>query len=121
MLFTAKVRAAFDLAVRDPAQCPIKPKKEWGAENEAGDDWVNVAPDAIAVVGLFLRDDSEMKFDGCQCISGMDWGDKLGVVYHLYSYSRGHRLVIHVDVDRVAHLWAPELKTFKEMHAEPQG
>ncbi len=29
--------------------------------------------------------------------------------------------VIHVDVDPVAHMWAPELKTFKDMHAEPKG
>ena len=29
--------------------------------------------------------------------------------------------VIHVDVDPVAHMWAPELKTFKDMHLEPQG
>ncbi|MCA9622063.1 MAG: hypothetical protein KC731_23730, partial [Myxococcales bacterium] len=29
--------------------------------------------------------------------------------------------VIHVDVDRTKHLWAPELKTFKDMHAEPAG
>jgi acetolactate synthase-1/2/3 large subunit len=29
--------------------------------------------------------------------------------------------VIHVDVDRVKHMWAPELKTFKDMHAEPKG
>ena len=69
-------------------------------ENEVGDNWVNVTPDAIAEVGLFLRDDPEMKFDGCQCLSGMDWGDKLGVVYHLYSYNLSHRLVIHVDVER---------------------
>jgi acetolactate synthase-1/2/3 large subunit len=29
--------------------------------------------------------------------------------------------VIHVDVDPVKHMWAPELKTFKDMHAEPEG
>lgn len=29
--------------------------------------------------------------------------------------------VIHVDVDRVAHMWAPALKHFKDMHQEPQG
>ncbi len=29
--------------------------------------------------------------------------------------------VIHVDVDPVKHLWAPELKTFKDMHQEPKG
>lgn len=33
----------------------------------------------------------------------------------------GRPAVIHVDVDPVAHLWAPELKTFKDMHAEPAG
>lgn len=29
--------------------------------------------------------------------------------------------VIHVDVDPVKHMWAPALKVFKDMHAEPQG
>ncbi len=29
--------------------------------------------------------------------------------------------VIHCDVDPVDHMWAPELKTFKDMHAEPAG
>lgn len=33
----------------------------------------------------------------------------------------GKPAVIHIDVDQVAHLWAPELKTFKDMHAEPKG
>ena len=27
--------------------------------------------------------------------------------------------VVHVDVDRVKHMWAPNLKTFKDMHQEP--
>ncbi len=29
--------------------------------------------------------------------------------------------VIHADVDPVKHMWAPGLKYFKEMHAEPRG
>lgn len=29
--------------------------------------------------------------------------------------------VVHVDVDQVAHLWAPALRTFKKMHEEPAG
>lgn len=33
----------------------------------------------------------------------------------------GKAAVIHVDVDPVAHMWAPELKTFKDMHGEPKG
>jgi acetolactate synthase-1/2/3 large subunit len=37
------------------------------------------------------------------------------------SLASGKPAVIHVDVDRVKHMWAPELKTFKDMHAEPAG
>ena len=33
----------------------------------------------------------------------------------------GRCAVIHVDVDPVKHMWAPNLKDFKDMHAEPKG
>lgn len=33
----------------------------------------------------------------------------------------GHTVVVHADVDKVAHKFAPILLTFKEMHAEPSG
>lgn len=33
----------------------------------------------------------------------------------------GKPAVIHVDVDPVAHMWAPNLKAFKDMHAEPKA
>ena len=37
------------------------------------------------------------------------------------SFASGKPAVIHVDVDHVKHMWAPELKTFKDMHTEPRG
>ncbi|MGM0577744.1 MAG: thiamine pyrophosphate-binding protein [Myxococcota bacterium] len=37
------------------------------------------------------------------------------------SLASGKPAVIHVDVDPVAHMWAPNLKDFKDMHAEPKG
>ncbi|MDH5760203.1 MAG: thiamine pyrophosphate-binding protein [Gemmatimonadota bacterium] len=37
------------------------------------------------------------------------------------SLESGRCAVIHVDVDPVAHMWAPGLKHFKEMHQEPGG
>jgi len=37
------------------------------------------------------------------------------------SLASGRCAVIHVDVDPVAHKFAPNLATFKEMHAEPRG
>lgn len=33
----------------------------------------------------------------------------------------GRCAVIHIDVDPVAHMWAPSLKHFKDMHQEPGG
>jgi acetolactate synthase-1/2/3 large subunit len=33
----------------------------------------------------------------------------------------GGPAVIHVDVDPVTHMWAPKLRAFKDMHAEPKG
>lgn len=37
------------------------------------------------------------------------------------SLSSGRCAVVHVDVDPVAHMWAPGLEIFKAMHLEPQG
>jgi len=33
----------------------------------------------------------------------------------------GKAAVVHVNVDSIKHMWAPGLKTFKEMHLEPKG
>ncbi len=33
----------------------------------------------------------------------------------------GQCAVIHIDVDPVKHMWAPNLKDFKDLHAEPAG
>lgn len=37
------------------------------------------------------------------------------------SLAAGKAAVIHVDVDPVKHMWAPNLKTFADMHQEPEG
>jgi acetolactate synthase I/II/III large subunit len=37
------------------------------------------------------------------------------------SIASGKCAVIHVDVDPVKHMWAPNLRAFKDMHAEPKG
>ncbi|MBK6462929.1 MAG: thiamine pyrophosphate-binding protein [Myxococcales bacterium] len=37
------------------------------------------------------------------------------------SLASGKPAVIHVDVDPVKHMWAPELRTFKDMHQEPKS
>jgi acetolactate synthase-1/2/3 large subunit len=39
----------------------------------------------------------------------------------LEAVTGGRTVVVHVDVDRTAHKFAPSLLTFKEMHQEPAG
>ena len=41
-------------------------------------------------VAKSLRDDPQMRFDLLLCMTGMDWGETLGVVYHLRSTELGH-------------------------------
>jgi NADH-quinone oxidoreductase subunit C len=63
------------------------------------DPFIKVAPKSIREVSLFLRDDERTLFDSLMCLSGMDYtGGTLGVVYHLNSTTRGHKIVLKVNV-----------------------
>jgi len=60
----------------------------------------------------FLRDDTDMDFDYLRCLSGVDYGENLGAVYHLFSFKHRHEIVIKAEVQRdggkipsVADLW----------------
>ena len=44
-----------------------------GAQLEAIDPWIEVAPDGLVDVCLYLRDDPELKFEMLNCISGVDY------------------------------------------------
>ncbi len=72
---------------------------EWQAP-ETGDAWIGVEPGALRDVCRYLRDESDLYFDGLRLITGMDRGEKLGAVYHLYSYRNNHDVVLHADVSR---------------------
>jgi NADH-quinone oxidoreductase subunit C len=63
------------------------------------DPFIAVAPDKIRDVALFLRDNEQTQFDSLMCLSGVDYtGGKLGVVYHLHSMPRGHKITLKVHV-----------------------
>jgi len=67
-----------------------------------GDPWVTVAAAAICDVCTFLRDEPELRFDCLTNQSGLDLQaeNKLQVVYHLFSYTHRHQLVLKVDTPR---------------------
>jgi NADH/F420H2 dehydrogenase subunit C len=60
-----------------------------------------------------LAGDPETAFDYLICLSGVDWGKELGVVYHLESTRHNHRVVLkvktadreHPSFDTVSDIW----------------
>jgi len=46
-----------------------------------------------------LKSDIDMSFDYLFCLTGMDWGAELGVIYHLESTTHRHILVVKTMTD----------------------
>lgn len=80
---------------------------------DALDPWIEVAPDAIVEVTTYLRDASDLRFDGLNNLSAVDYYEPdekkaakfehephLEVVYHLYSYTHKHFLTVKVKLPR---------------------
>jgi len=63
------------------------------------DPFVKAAPNAIADISKFMRDDPELRFDYLMCLSGVDLGKNLlGVVYHLSSMTHHHKITLKVEI-----------------------
>lgn len=60
-----------------------------------------------------LKNTPELKFDYLFCLTGMDWGEELGVIYHLESTTFRHNIVVKVNtsdrenptLDTVSDIW----------------
>lgn len=74
---------------------------------------VTVPPAMLHETALKLRDDERTKFDFLFCLSGVDYKQDLGVVYHLRSTVFDHSIVLKVrtadrinpNFDTVSDLW----------------
>lgn len=84
-----------------------------GANLEAIDPWIEVAPLGLVEVCTFLRDDANLRFDLLNSVSGVDyfeadpkkaaktgWEPHTEVVYHLSSTVKKHTLVLKVILPR---------------------
>ena len=84
-----------------------------GGNMQALDPWIEVAPQAIVDVCIYLRDEKDLRFNYLNCISGVDyfeadpkkaakvdWKPHLEVVYHLWSLAHKHSLVLKVVLPR---------------------
>jgi NADH-quinone oxidoreductase subunit C len=78
------------------------PGKAGNFHGDVFDPWLNVDARSIVDVCRFLRDDPEAAFEVLSDLTALDWPkeEKLQVVYHLYSYSKRHQIVLKVDLPR---------------------
>lgn len=73
-----------------------------------------VAPAEFYNLAVHLHNDESLKFDYLVCMTGMDLGEQLGVIYHFRSTELGHQLVVRTavvsrenpELFSVSHLWA---------------
>ncbi len=75
------------------------------------DPFMVVDPNAIVEIGRFMRDDSELAFDCLSNESGVDYKDRIEVVYHLFSYRHRHGAVLKVKLPREN----PSVKTLEDI------
>ncbi len=83
--------------------------------SEEGSQFLNVTvqPENLFELMKKLKEDKNTSFDYLFCLTGIDWGKDLGVVYHLESTTHRHIIVVKVNaadrenpkLDTVSGLW----------------
>jgi NADH-quinone oxidoreductase subunit C len=64
------------------------------------DPWMVVDPAALVEVCQYLKNDPATAFDCLSNESGVDYKDRIEVVYHLFSYQHRHQVVLKVKLPR---------------------
>ncbi len=63
--------------------------------------FIVIRPELIREVSRYLFEEPDLNFDYLMSLSGVDFNDgNLGVVYHLHSMGRKHRIVLKVRVSK---------------------
>jgi len=73
-----------------------------GFKADVPEPYLFVGAEEIVEVCRFLRDDADLKFEVLSDQTAVDWPkeEKIQLVYHLYSYSGRHQIVLKVDLPR---------------------
>ena len=84
--------------------------------SEEGSQYLNVTvpKEELHAIMFKLKHDEQTRFDYLFCLTGVDWGEELGVVYHLESTVFRHNLVVKTQTaerenpafDSVCDIWA---------------
>jgi NADH-quinone oxidoreductase subunit C len=90
---------------------PLKIYAQLGERFYPVDPFAVVAPDALCEVCRFLRDDPALAMDCLSNETGVDYKDRIEVVYHLFSYQYRHGCVLKVKLPREN----PSVATLEEL------
>lgn len=60
---------------------------------------ITVQPEQLHQLMTQLKSNPETNFNYLFCLSGVDWGTALGVVYHLESTTHRHTIVVKVNTE----------------------
>lgn len=84
-----------------------------GFKGDVFDPYLHVEPQVTVDVCRYLRDDPSLKFEILSDLTALDWPkeEKIQVVYHLYSYTHRHKIVLKVDLPREE----PKISTVEEI------
>ena len=68
---------------------------------EEGSQFLNISvkPEQLHQLLSQLKSNNETSFDYLFCLTGMDWGKELGVIYHLESTTHRHIIVVKVQTE----------------------
>jgi NADH-quinone oxidoreductase subunit C len=71
-------------------------------KGDAPEPYLTVEGETIVEVCRYLRDDADLKFEVLSDQTAVDWPkeEKIQLVYHLYSYTGRHQIVLKVDLPR---------------------
>ena len=83
-------------------------------EEKGGILFVTVPQVSFHDLALRLRKDTDFQFDFLVCMTGMDWGETLGVIYHLRSTVSGKEIVLRTETANRAN---PELVSVSDIWA----
>ncbi len=64
------------------------------------DKFILVDANSLPEICTFLRDDPAWRMNMLHCVSGLDEGDTLAVVYHLFSMEKRHFIVLKTQVSK---------------------
>ncbi len=69
-------------------------------QSTAPDPHIVVPREKLRDIAAYLKENPDLAFDSLMCLSGVDRGEELEVVYHLLSYKHRHRVTLKVRLPK---------------------